>query len=352
VLPAEFSQQFDDDRTAALEALVWPPKAVLVPCDDEWLLAVAQLLDTGDGRFTSFIPPLAVVRDMIDKGEFATLLDEVAIPRPRTWRVESVDDLSHIDDSALAMCFLKPRVAKRFNDDFGVKAFVIPDRRAAEQQLARALARGHEMILQEFIEGTEEGHLCLDGFVDRTGRLCALVARRPLRTYPLTFGNTTDTVTVPLKQAGESVDHLRRLFEHVGFRGLFEAEFVVDSRTSEHKIIEVNARPWWQIELAAAAGIDMLHMAYLDSLGLDVTPATRYIVGRRWVHTIPDLRSRLTYRTSARVPVERSQAWWRATHAVLDRADPVPGLLQMRRTAGVGLRRLTRHNAWGRRRAP
>jgi predicted ATP-grasp superfamily ATP-dependent carboligase len=341
VVPIHLGQRSQDDRSALLTAITSLSHGVLMPCDDEWLLAVARFLEERHDTFTSFIPRLTTVERLIDKGAFAILVDDIGIPRPRTWHLQNVDDLADIPERELTACFLKPRDAKAFNDDFGVKAFGLRDRADAEHQLALAMARGHHMVAQEFVPGTPEGHLCLDGFVDQNGRFCALLARRVLRTYPRRFGNTTDTVTVPLDEAGAAVEHLNRLFQHVGFRGLFEAEFVFDPRTGEHKIIEVNARPWWQIQLVAAAGVDMVHMAYLDALGADVAPQEHYVVGRRWVHTVPDLRSRLATGQAAPLPIHKPQAWWRATHAVFDRTDAVPGIIQLRRSARSALRQLT-----------
>jgi predicted ATP-grasp superfamily ATP-dependent carboligase len=345
-LPTRLAHDVGANRIASLEAISWPDHGVLIPCDDDWLLAVAQFVDERrGGSFSSITPPVAAVEQMLDKGAFADVLDEIGIPRPRTWAVRTADDLAEIEDGELAAFFLKPRDSKRFTEDFGVKALPIRDRRHAEQQLALAVARGHEMIAQEFVASDAGGNVCLDGFVDRHGRFAAIIARRRLRMYPVPFGNTTDTVTVPLSDVSEAVSSLQRLFDRIGHRGLFEAEFMLDRSSGKHKIIEVNARPWWQIQLVGDAGVDVVHMAYLDALGVDVAPQTWYAIGKRWVHTIPDLRSRWHARDGSGVRPHAAQRWWRATHAVFQTTDPVPGLVQLRRTARDGLRRLARHEA-------
>jgi predicted ATP-grasp superfamily ATP-dependent carboligase len=337
-----------DDRVASLATISMPDHGVLIACDDAWQRAVAQFIEAGgDGRFTSFTPPVATVERLLDKGLFASTLDELAIPRPRTWDARTAEDLADIDKGELAAFFLKPRDSKHFHDEFGVKALRFDDRREAERLLAQAVARGHKMVVQEYIECTPGEHVFLDGFVDRQGRFTALLARRRLRMYPPRFGNSTDSVTIPLGEAADAVASLQLLFDHIGYRGLFDAEFVFDRRTAEHKIVEVNARPWWQLQLSTAAGLDVVHMAYLDALCEVVPPCEHYMVGRRWVHTLPDLHSRWDSATG-RSRGERSprprpstvESWWRATHAVLQPTDPVPGLVQLRRVARDGLRHL------------
>ena len=58
----------------------------------------------------------------------------------------------------------------------------------------------------------------------------------------------------------------------VSYRGIFSAEFKCDDRDGFFKILEVNARPWWYVEAAACAGMDVCSMAYHDALGPTVEP--------------------------------------------------------------------------------
>jgi len=136
-----------------------------------------------------------------------------------------------------------------------------------------------------------------------------------------------------LPEVTDAVESLHRLFAGIGFHGMFDAEFKRDGSTGRHKIIEVNARPWWQIELARAAGMDVVHMAYLDALGVDVDTASGYRIGRRWVHTFPDLRARWE---NPRVRSDSSrpeEGWFSARHAVFQWSDLRPGLAEIGRVA-------------------
>lgn len=143
--------------------------------------------------------------------------------------------------------------------------------------------------------------------------------------FPRDFGNSTMTVTIPLEEVGEAPADLRRLLEHLEYRGMFDAELKLDRRDGRFKLLEVNARAWWQIELAAACGVDVCVMAYRDALGLPVEPALGYEIGRRWVHPACDARA---WWQSAPASIVALRApplcWLGASQAVLSWDDPLP----------------------------
>jgi hypothetical protein len=66
--------------------------------------------------------------------------------------------------------------------------------------------------------------ILLDGFVDRTGSMRALVARRRIRMNPPRLGNTTTALTIPIAEANDAPDSLRTLLAEVGYRGAFNVE--------------------------------------------------------------------------------------------------------------------------------
>jgi D-aspartate ligase len=139
-------------------------------------------------------------------------------------------------------------------------------------------------------------------------------------------------VTMPLREAGEAPESLARLLEGLGYVGLFDAEFVYDARDGRYKVLEVNARPWWQLELAGAAGLDLTLMAYRDALGLPLPSAPGYRVGRTWVHPVPDLRAWWSARSDGSVlggfPL---RSWFGGANAIFPADDPMPAAEELAR---------------------
>jgi D-aspartate ligase len=307
-------------------------RAVVIPCNDEWALAIASLPGDLAESFPAALAPAEVLRLLVDKGLFAQTAERLGVPTPRTIRVTGAADLDALGEDELRRFFFKPRQSQPFSERFGVKALRLTSRAQAAQVLDEV--EGHEVLLQEFIPGPPTGHLFLDGYVDRTGVMRACLARRRLRLYPPDFGNSTMSVTIPMSEAQQALESLRRLFDGIGYAGLFDAEFVHDNRDGSFKILEVNARPWWQLELAGASGLDLALMAYRDTLGLPLPKAGQYRVGRTWVHPIPDLRAWWAARRSGEVlggfpPL----SWFRGANALFSWDDPKPVAEEVARLA-------------------
>lgn len=256
-------------------------RAVLLPCTDEWLRAVAGLPVPLTNRFPASIAPPAAIETMLDKWRFAQLLEQERIPHPQTILLQSPEELEARPETAFNHTFLKPRASHQFFQAYGVKACMVKNRTDAIRTLRDVSRDGFSMMLQEYIPGPPCAHYFIDGFIDRNGRVCARFARRRLRMHPTDFGNSTFMISVPLEDVAGAAQTLDRLWAVVPYRGIFSAEFKYDERDGLFKILEVNARPWWYIEFAARSGVDVCRLAYLDALGLPVEPVMHYKSGRR-----------------------------------------------------------------------
>jgi predicted ATP-grasp superfamily ATP-dependent carboligase len=315
----------DGERVAEYLRTLPFERAVLFPCADHWALALASLPEGVADSYPAAVAPARVLRILVDKELFADAAAQLGVPAPRTIPVTRAEDIDGVTEDELRRFFLKPRDSQLFARRFGVKALRLDRRRRATELVNRVASEGLEALLQEFIPGPPTAHVFLDGYVDRGGVMRACLARRRLRMYPTEFGNSTLSVTMPLREAGEAVGSLRRLLEGIGYVGLFDAEFKYDARDGLFKVLEVNARPWWQLELAGASGLDLPLMAYRDSLGLSVPTASGYRVGRTWVHPVPDIRAWWAARARGEVVGGLPpRSWFRGANAVFSWDDPMP----------------------------
>jgi D-aspartate ligase len=314
-------------------------RAVLFPCSDSWARAVSGFPVELQKRFPSVSAPSRVVEQFSDKASFLEIVERFSVPHPHTVPVHGAGDLDVLDEERLTDYFLKPRDSQSFSARFGVKGFRIPDRPAAEATIQQAADEGFSLLAQEVIPGPPTAHVFLDGYVARSGRIAALLARRRLRMFPLDFGNSTMTVSIPLSDVEGAVDSLRRLLEGVDYAGLFDAEFKFDHRDERYKILEVNTRAWWQIGLMPGCGIDVCGLAYRDALGQPFEPNTKYELGKRWVYEFGDLPAWLRGTRKRRsIPIIS----WRDTElAVFSRDDYRPFL----RAARHGTRSLLRRRS-------
>jgi predicted ATP-grasp superfamily ATP-dependent carboligase len=314
---------------------------VLIPTTDDWALAVAQLPPALAARFPASLPSPASLEALIDKGRFATVLQQLGVPHPRTVPVGPDDDWARLPAEAFTDAFLKPRDSQAFRIRFGVKAlhFKTPDE-------ARALAReagqaGLEVVLQEYVPGPPTHHYMVEGFVDRTGRVCGRFVRQRLRMFPPDFGDSTYMVSVPLDRVRAAVESLDRLLAYLSYRGVFEAEFKYDERDGQFKLLEVNARPWYFIGFAADCGVDFCAMAYRDALGLPVEPVHTYELGRHCVVGSDRFACWALFRQGRLSAWAWLRSWIGARQMLFAWDDPLPAFARILRYLWIaGTRRL------------
>ena len=325
---------------AFLEALPFD-RLVLLPCSDVWVAAVAALEPPLATRFPASQPQRETLEVLLDKGRFAEAVTRFGVPHPRTIRVGDRDDLTRVWDQAPAGAFLKPCNSAAFGRYFGIRALRVQTLAEATAFVAEARQAGLELLLQEYIPGPPTAKYFVDGFVDRTGRICARFARRTLRMFrQADFGYNSCLVSVPLAEVGDAVASLDRLLAGIHFRGIFNAQFKRDPRDGHFKILEVNPRPFLAVALATDCGVNLCEMAYRDALGLHVEPVTGYPAGRRLVHPTVDLRACWELlRNGSFSPLAWLRSWVGATHATFTWDDPVPGPAAIVEDAAKFLRR-------------
>ncbi len=314
--------------------------AVLYPCNDHWLATVAGLPRSSGRGPVAPMANEAVIGLLLDKLELARTLAHLDVPHPVTIELAGPEDLDGVDDDVVVGGFIKPCDSQGFAATFGTKGFVVASRDEAKRRVGDATRAGHSVVLQELIRCRPTGHVFLDGFVGRAGDFSGLYARRRLRMHPAVIGNSTASVTIPLEEVAPAVESLRRLFEGIGYHGLFDAEFALDSRDGVFRLIEVNARAWWQIGLARRCGVDVVRMAYDDALELPVVPVDDYRTGVRWIHTIPDARARWADRHT---PGRARGGWYDAEHPVVRLSDPGPAVAELIQRSEAAIRRRLRH---------
>lgn len=319
-------------------------RAVLIPCSDNWTLAVAGLPGRLRERFPASLPPRDVVAQFVDKERFSGLTDRLGIPRPRTVRLGGPDDLDQLSDEELANAFFKPTDPQLHRRHFRTKGTIVHSRTEAERVLRAGAAVGVSFIYQEWIDGDMPSTTLMDGFVDRHGTLAGVVLRRRIRVAPPMIGNTVSSCSAPLAEAPGAVDSLRRLLSEVGYRGAFNIEFKFDRRDGLYKVIELNPRPAWYISTIANLGFDIPWSIYRDARDLEVEPAVPYEAGRYGLYELRDAVAIAGYLRRFRRPEgpvlgpwlrgDRTVFWWR---------DPLP--------AFHGVLRFLRNRVGGRRRA-
>ena len=114
----------------------------------------------------------------------------------------------------------------------------------------------------------------------------------------------------------------------VEYRGIFNAEFKYDKRDREFKLLEVNVRPWWQIEFAQECNVDICGLAYNDAVGQTLETIRTYKIGEHYAIPSLDFLGRVV--SPNREPkswLSVVKSWIGSTNLPFALDDPLPGIL-------------------------
>jgi len=300
---------------------------VLYPTREETVAAIARNRPTLEGVFRVPTPDWDVVRYAWDKRNTYRLADELAIPIPRTWFLDGLDDVCRIEGPG--PWAVKPAIKEHFLYRTGAKAWRADDRRslAATCRRAAKVIDPREIIVQELIPGDGRRQYAFCAFC-RDGTVVAAMTVRRLRQHPYEFGRASTLVETV--RAPEIETLASRFLARVGYYGLVEVEFKADPRDGRCKLLDVNARTWGYHTLGASAGVDFPAILFRDQMGDWVEPI-RARPGIRWVRLATDLPAAAVEVWQGRLSVSeyvRSLSGV-ATDAVFSWRDPLPGLMEM-----------------------
>ncbi len=338
-----FGYPFLSDPTRLDDYLAEFPlqRAVLFPCSDDWVLAVARMDDKLRERFPIVLSDLEILKRLIDKGNLRNLLDLQGIDHPLSFPVQSNDDLGRMGEQPDRVWILKPVDSQGFRTHFQRKAFTVGTTEEADRRFAESRQAGFEMILQEYIPGPASNHYFVDGYMDRAGILKSLFVRRRLRMHPPDFGDSSFMESIPKIQAQGAVDAITRLISAVGYRGIFSAEFKRDHRDDTFKLIEINTRAWAYIGFAAASGVNIALQAYRDALGEEFSAIDSYSIGKRTVFLINDIPAGIRQvRTDEKSLIQCLGEWIMSRKVTCTWDDPIPCLVNALENALPKLRRI------------
>jgi D-aspartate ligase len=298
----------------------------LIPTRDGTAALCSRNTADLEQTFRLSVPTWDILRWAHDKRLTNQLAADIGIPFPRTWEVGSngVDGL----DCEYPV-IIKPAVKTAVNALTIAKAWRADSVAALHRryQEASKLMVPSDLLVQELVPGTGEAQLSFAALA-AAGRPIATMVSRRTRQSPMDFGRASTFVeTVDDQQVAEFG---AELIAAMGYTGLIEIEFKRDSRTSELKLLDLNARVWGWHTLGRRTGIDFSWLLW-RLLHDETPPPTSAATGERWMWLPADipiavreiLRGRLSIRDYARdfrAPIDFATL-------VLD--DPVPALFEV-----------------------
>lgn len=283
----------------------------------------------------------------LDKQETLRMSQEVGVPTPQVWPVETIEDVEKLRDTLRLPVMVKPRDSYAFARDFGQKLFIVESQfDEVIEKVALSRSRGHEVMVVEMIPGPDD--LLSSYYTYRTpdGRLLYEYTKSVIRRWPVNRGGACYHQSQWLPETAELG---RRLFEGIDWQGIANVEFKRDLKDGKLKIIEINARITAAHRLVTESGAPIDEVIYCHLTGQPVPQITGYSDNVRMWYPIRDF---LGYRELSKLGRLSFAGWIRSlmgqrlVFPYLSLDDPGPMFAELRHIAGVaftGLKSSLRH---------
>lgn len=268
-------------------------RPILIPTDDESCLLVADHAETLGQAFLMPEQPPGLARSLSNKQSLYEICTRCAIPTPRTLFPQVRSDVERAVADLSFPVMLKGIDTKALRRRTGVSMLPVND--------AGTLLRGYDrlespknpnLMLQEYIPGGSAMVWMFNGYFDRDSSCLFGVTGKKLRQYPPHTGVTSLGVCVANEQVATRTTSFMAA---IGYRGILDIGYKLDSRTREYKLLDVNPRVGTTFRLFVdSAEMDVVRALYLDLTGHKVR-AGRVVEGRKWVVENFDAVSSPTY---------------------------------------------------------
>jgi D-aspartate ligase len=249
----------------------------IFPTHDEHLNSLARRRDELGDRFLCPFPSWEVLEPLQSKRHQIATAESLGMATPATAHPRSAEEAQRDAAEIGFPVFVKPSENIVFKRIHKRQAFVCRD--PGELEAAYRTTADYEPMVQEFIPGGDEWLWTLGTYITPDGRPLAVFSGRKLRQTAENMGSARVGEAL---WDDEVVESGLRLLQELRFHGIAQVEWKRDPRDGRLKLIEVNPRLWQWHGLTGACGADVAHIAYLDQIGVPVTPARTDSSGKRW----------------------------------------------------------------------
>jgi D-aspartate ligase len=313
---------------------------VLFPADDVVVRLVAEHADELATQFDFVLPDLPTVDRLLDKSVFHQWALANDFPVPHTAIVTSPGQLRAALREMTFPVVFKPVERTPHWQDFSKwgTAYRLHTAGDFERLPFAPFDAADRFVVQEWIPGRDSDvYFCLT-YRNRQGEELAAQVGRKITQWRVDTGSTALAVT---HQDAELYALTRRLLDTAGHVGFGSLEVRRSTRDGRMIITEPTVgRPDLQTALAAAAGVNLVEMAYHDALKLPAPPRrpSREAI---WIHETAFPRSVLVAARRGRLDTRTLLAALRTrrvpTGAFFSDRDPLPLLLETAKVANKTL---------------
>jgi predicted ATP-grasp superfamily ATP-dependent carboligase len=258
---------------------------VIFPNSDEVVYVLSKFKEQLEEFYRIPTPSWDAIQWIYIKKQTYEIAESHNVSIPKTYCPKNLKELVELELNFPVV--IKPSIRDHFYKKVKTKAFRINNKKDLldKYRWICSIIDPSEILIQDFIPGgPNQLYSCCPFFKD--GKVVTSIMARRTRQHPMDFGQaSTFAELVYIPELQKITERFLRL---VDFYGIAEVEFMLDYRTGEYKLIEVNPRVWGWHTLAIAAGIDLPYFLYQDMIG-EKLQINRPLNHAKWVRLITDI---------------------------------------------------------------
>lgn len=201
---------------------------------------------------------------LIHKSNFYQYLETISVSYPKTEVItkDNIDSLSLDGDLFMKADQYEEFVLLDFADK--QKGYKVSGNSQAKKTLSKIFEAGYQsnMIVQQYINGGDGSEYSLNGYRAHDGKLSMVLARNLLSDKrQMWIGNHIVQID---HDDQRMYDLAKKITENLDYKGLFNLDFKVDSKTGEIFVLEMNLRQGRTFYYTNLGGVNLIETAIKD----------------------------------------------------------------------------------------
>lgn len=292
---------------------------LLLPSNDHAVLTISRHKERLNHYYQVITEDLDVINNIYNKRVLLTIAHDAGLPIPKTVMPRSSNPL---EVDLRYPIIIKGNNGLSFYKKYHQKAIVLEKERELPLVWNERLhgAEPEEYFIQEVIPNHNKTVSVTVFSVN--GEVYSYWMGAKLREHPISFGTATCCQSMFDE---EMLDYSRILIKKLRYTGVCEIEWLRDSRDNKPKLIEINARTWLWVGLAAKCGVNYPKLLY-DYVNTKKIPKfAGYEKSKIWLNLYTDLvYSVKSMMHGMERPKNIAKTYHRFTEACWDWKDPIP----------------------------
>jgi len=292
---------------------------LLLPSNDHAVYNISLHKNTLSQYYKIITEDIAVINNIYNKRKLLKIAEQAGIPIPATIMPE-IKNPSKVD--LRYPILIKGNQGLNFYKRFKHKAVIIKTSDELVNIWDKELkeAKPEEYIIQEIIPNVHKT-VSVTVFAEK-GNVHTYWMGVKLREHPVTFGTATCAKSM---YDEEMLNLSKKLIKQLNYTGVCEIEWIRDSRDNIPKLIEINARTWLWVGLAAKCGVNYPKIIYEYMYDRKIPKVTDYLKDKIWLNIYTDfVYSMLNIFKKLESPGYILKTYSNFQEACWDIKDPIP----------------------------